>query len=597
MASSSSAHPPSASAPRQSVTRSMSRRSLAPAADGLANSFDQQADALSRPRLPTKTPPRAGLPRSRTAADLAPATSLPRARSTTSIAARSSVPAAKLATSQITTSRSRRVLAESNTVGSSSTRTASSTSTSSSFATAAATASSRTLSATSTTSTSRRYSRVEASRMTGMGVVRTGPPVQGQRHSPRKSTSSSALARDAVAGTSGTSRLSLGVDNRREREVKPLPRSASATRVSGPSSAPSGTEAALRTLSEEPTIQESFDEMMASTHVAGLASPAKRGVVGSVAMVRSPAARPPGLFGGGRSPSMDIDGSARSAPIASSSSRHLAVPRSSPVRGALSPRALTGRTALTRKLDEIESDSEEDDIDFLSPRKKTAKRVHLSASSPAAPGPVSPARPVTRLEPEQLEDDDVTIHAPVLPRSPPKRGIEPQQRPIFTDAASVPMMRGGRTFPLPSLTAPTSSARPTLRSTYGASMASSSAMLPPLVMPRSRAPPPVVDQNDRGLGSASASSGFRPLRLTSSAVSAATSGSASTGAGSSGSRLPRPQRVSLPAPALVPVEPRPHDILGVPSAPEPSVGEDVSMAVEDGASTVDADTSMCSAAD
>ncbi|GAA5843118.1 hypothetical protein JCM9279_001867 [Rhodotorula babjevae] len=601
MASSSSAQPLANSAPRQSVTRSMSRRSLAPGPDGLAGALDEQHAPTARPRLPAKTPPRVGLPRSRTAADLAPSAALPRARSTTSIAARSSVPATKLATSQLATSRPRRILGESNAAGTSSNRTASSATSSSSFATTApATTSSRAPSTTTTATTSRRYSRVEASRMTGMGVVRTGPPVQGQRHSPRKSASSSALSRDAVGGhrdapVPSLARPSLGAEARREREVKPLPRSASATRVAEPSRVASSTEAALRTLSEEPTIQESFDEMMTSASVGSLASPAKRTVVGSVAMVRSPAARPPAIFGSGPSPSIVVNGGdIRSTPVAGASSQRLAVPRPSPARAALSPRSLAGRTALTRKLDEIESDSEEDDIDFLSPRKKAAKRIHLSASSPVAPGPASPARPVSHpSEPEQHDDDDdVTIHAPILPRSPSRRHVEPQQRTALPEATSVPMMRGGRTFPLPSLTAPSSSGMPTPRSTTGAS-SSASAMLPPLVMPRSRAPPLVINHDDRALGSSTSSSGFRPLRLTSSAMPAATS----TGAGPSGSRLPRPQRVSLPAPA--PVDTRPHLVDHVSAAPQAAVHEDVSMVVDDGPSTadVDADVSMCSAAD
>ena len=440
--------------------------------------------------------------------------------------------------------------------------------------------------------------------MTGMGVVRTGPPVQGQRHSPRKSTSSNALARDAVvalhdAPSSALGRPSFGAEAHREREVKPLPRSASATRVGAAPRVASGTEAALRTLAEEPTIQESFDEMMASSSVGGLVSPAKRGVVGSVAMVRSPAARPPGIFGGGPSPSIVVDSALHSTPMAGSSSQRLAVPRSSPTRGALSPRSLTGRTPLTRKLDEVESDSEEDDIDFLSPRKKTAKRIHLSASSPVAPGPASPARPLSRpLEPQQLEDDDVTIHAPVLPHSPSRRYVEPQQRPTFPEAASVPMARGGRTFALPSLTAPDLSAMPTPRSMIGASSSTAgSAMLPPLVMPRARAPALAIDQDDRSPSSSTSLSGFRPLRLTSSATPAAAATSASMGVGTSGSRLPRPQRVSLAAP--VPIDPRPHPIVDLPAAPPPAVSEDVSMVVEDGpcAADGDADVSMCSAAD
>ncbi|GJN92384.1 hypothetical protein Rhopal_005414-T1 [Rhodotorula paludigena] len=235
--------------------------------------------------------------------------------------------------------------------------------------------------------------------MTGMGVVRAGPAVQGQR-SPRKSLSSTSLAASGSAAprarrSSGIGPSSLntggGASNdpfstafvrptfdfevSREREVRPPPASTAMTRTGA------GFPGGLVTLAEEP--------VQAAMSPFDLTSPKKQRSVPAAAPPTT-SSRGPDIFADDAA--MDVDDETASR---STSNTLLPIPPSSPVRGALSPRSLMGRPVLTRKRDALDSgsDSEEDDIDFLSPRKKSAKRIHLSAPSPVAAPP--PARPFT----------------------------------------------------------------------------------------------------------------------------------------------------------------------------------------------------------
>ncbi|BGP42294.1 hypothetical protein JCM10449v2_006299 [Rhodotorula kratochvilovae] len=565
MASSSSSRPSGVAAPglprsSSTVTRSMSRKSLATLAE------DGHAVPSTGARRPTTTlpAPAAGLARSRTSADLASTASLPRARSTASIASRSSLVTSKLPRSNtLTSSRSRRVLVETNLVaGSSSTRTASSASMSAGTAHKPA-------------PTARRYSRTEAGQMTGMGVVRAGPAVQGQRTSPRKSASSSALAATAAGGVTNDPfstafvRPTYDFEVSSEREVRPLPKSASMARMGeGRGVARSG----LGRVTEETAVSETVPLVGSSAASPfDLTSPQKRVASAAPLISRATSSRQLSIFTDDGDTAMDIDSGARSAALPVATSRHLPIPPSSPFRGALSPRSLTGKTAFTRKLDEMESESDEDDIDFLSPRKKGAKRIHLSAPSPIA-GSSSAARPFVPVAEEA--DEDATIHAPILPRSPPPKKRVPAPPPVLAGSVapvaksmptSHPMQRGGRTFPLPNLAAPSSSSMP-----------------PPLVMPRAQAPPPVRREDRSNTMSTRAGGGVRPLRLAGSATAAST-------LSASGSRLPRPSRVPVAQPAPV-EQPLPRRAMSPPPPPPPSAVTDDSM-------TVDGDTSMCSAAD
>ncbi|GAA6005139.1 BRCT domain-containing protein [Rhodotorula paludigena] len=527
-------------APLPRVTRSSSRRSLA----NIAEEADAAALAgtTSSSNLARGPPPGiSGLTRSRTASELSTASSSrTRSSATSRPAARQSlsVSTGGKASAVPASARSRRVLGDSNVP----------TSAGSSNSAAGTTRPVKPI--------ARRYSAAEASRMTGMGVVRAGPAVQGQR-SPRKSLSSTSLAASGSAAprarrSSGIGASSMtaggGASNdpfstafvrptfdfevSREREVRPPPASTAMRRTG------EGFPGGLVTLAEEP--------VQAALSPFDLTSPKKQRSVPATAPPTA-SSRGPEIFADDAA--MDVDDEAASR---STSNQLLPIPPSSPVRGALSPRSLMGRPVLTRKRDALESgsESEEDDIDFLSPRKKSAKRIHLSAPSPVAAPP--PARPFTGPV-----DEDATPRAPsIMPRSPPpkRRLVQPPMQagsaaPVARSMpTSVPMQRGGRSFPLPNLTA-----------------------MPP--------PPPSTATASRTF------TGARPLQLASSATA-----STST-APSASSRLPRPARVPLvaDAPTVAAAHPPSRS-----TAPPPAA--DDSMAVDESASFAGADVSSLSTA-
>ncbi|BGP26586.1 hypothetical protein JCM10295v2_005539 [Rhodotorula toruloides] len=429
--------------------------------------------------------------------------------------------------------------------------------------------------------------------MKGMGVVRAGPAVMGAP--PRRSSSTpSGLSTSGGAGgivaggandpfstafvtptfdfevSGGARQAEVQQPEQPKRVIKPLPSSSSA----GTARTVHGRRLAtqLGTLVEE-------KEDVAPTQGQGknalpfdLTSPRKQ----RSASPTKPKSRPLSIFDDAMVATMDVDPFPLPS-IVPSTANQLHIPASSPMRGALSPRSLTGKTALTRKLDELDFDSDdEDDIDFLSPRKQRgAKRIHLAEPSPVAP------RVLDFAGASAKPSDDVEQKRPSLPRSPPpkKRLSAPTAsvaplpsltrtapQPSRTLLSSVPMQRtAGRTFGLPNLAAPATSA-PMVR-TIAARPATTAAAegggetVESVAKPRSAVCPP---------------------RQT-------TSSGAPTLAAST-SRLPRMSRPSLALGATVEGDDRrsealtstaPGRLVAAPPAPAPAASADDSMIIDD----------------
>ncbi|GAA6029044.1 hypothetical protein JCM8097_001566 [Rhodosporidiobolus ruineniae] len=437
---------PTANTASLPITRSMSRKSLALGAlDGHEQQQGSSTGSSSRPS--SSIPP--ALPRSRTSSSLNSSTStLSRSRTTSSFA-RPGLPS-KSATTQPTSTRPRRVLVSSN-----------STSTlSSNFPT------------TEVKSPPKRgrLSRAEAGQMTGMGVVRVGPPVPGR--SPSKNSLSSSASTSALGAAADpfstafvrpafdfeVSAVRGGQEDRQERVVKPLP---SVQAVEGRRRRQLGALSEMREdvdgEADERMVDGQEERRRAPTTGApfDLTSPRKRTVS---APARSPS-RAHLAVPNNENVAMDVD---------ASGAAFLLQP-SSPVRGAISPRTLTGRTAagtttgtVRRKLDEVDSSSEdEDELDFLSPRKK-AKRPALSAPSPVAASsatalPLVAPLPAPRQQPGLLRSpppkkklpSSASVRAQVQAGPAPPAMLSSRPQP-----ASAAMQRSsGRTFPLPNLSA------------------------------------------------------------------------------------------------------------------------------------------------
>ncbi|BGP02184.1 BRCT domain-containing protein [Rhodotorula toruloides] len=595
MASSSSSGPAGASGapptlppPTRStaVTRSMSRRSLAGPLESSALSSTTTSSA------------RRVQPGDGTSTSAAP----PRARSTTSLAQLASTrPTGKVLIPSIHAPgsiRSRRVLGESSNRVPSTSSSALSASTS-----AAAKPKPR----------SRRLSTAEAGKMTGMGVVRAGPAVMG--HPPRRSTSTpSGLSTSGgtggiVAGGSndpfstafvrptfdfevsgGARKAEVQQPEQPKRVVKPLPSSSSAgtaRTVHG-----RGLATQLGTLVEEKEDAAPVRGPGLNARPFDLTSPRKQRSA-SPTKPSGLKSRPLPTFDDATASAMDVD----PFPIASAStsSNLLPIPASSPVRGPISPRSLTGKTALTRKLDELDSDSDdEDDIDFLSPRKKRdAKRIHLAEPSPVAPRVLDFAVGANAKVSEHVEESQQK--RPTLPRSPPPKKRLPvpsgpiasvpsstrtAPQPSRTLLSSVPMQRtAGRTFGLPNLAAPATSAP----------------------MSRTLAARPLTARAEGGVKAAEPAG--KPLPTTGISPTSTTS-SAAPSLTASTSRLPRPSRPSLALDASVKMDDRqpiastsfaPRPAVAAPSAPKPATSPDDSIMIDDSSACASADLSTVSA--
>ncbi|GAA5889237.1 hypothetical protein JCM6882_000683 [Rhodosporidiobolus microsporus] len=423
------------------TTRSMSRRSLAHA--GLPGIKTSEEGSMQPPSR-TATSTAARVPRLRTNTDVSStSSSLSRSRTSSSLS-RPTLPS-KTATPAPSSTRPRRVLGDHHNTASSS-----------SLNTAGA--------AMKSPPKRGRLSRAEAGQMTGMGVVRAGPAVQGRggREALSKATSSSSVATAASDPFStsfqrptfdfemGGVRGAGSAAEQRIRVVKPLPSGEAVEsrrrQLSGVAEQDdedpmdTGNVASFRV--PEPTAANPFD----------LTSPKKRS---ATVPPRSPLRA--GHFVSDENAFMDVDGLAPPP-----SATYLGIPPSSPVRGALSPRTLTGKTAASssaatgtvrRKLDEVESSSEEDELDFLSPRKK-AKRMALAPPSPVAPAPGPPAFPS-----RQQQSSGLLRSPPPKKKLPSSASVRASVQAALPTASSrreptsVAMQRtAGRAFPLPDLT-------------------------------------------------------------------------------------------------------------------------------------------------
>ncbi|BGP10233.1 hypothetical protein JCM10049v2_006116 [Rhodotorula toruloides] len=584
-----SAAPPPLPPPTRStaVTRSMSRRSL-------AGPLDSSALPLTTASSARRIPPGDGASTS---------AALPRARSTTSLAQLASTrPTGKVlvpSTHAPGSIRSRRILGESSNWVPSASSSSLGASTS-----AAAKPKPR----------SRRLSTAEAGKMTGMGVVRAGPAVMG--HPPRRSTSTpSGLSTsdgtgEILAGGSndpfstafvrptfdfevsgGARKAEVQQPEPPKRVVKPLPSSSSA----GTARTVHGRRLAtqLGTLVEEKEDVAPARGSAANALPFDLTSPRKQRPA-SPTKPSSSKSRPLSIFDDATASAMDVD----PFPIASAaptSANLLPIPPSSPVRGAISPRSLTGKSAFTRKLDEVDSDSDdEDDIDFLSPRKKRdAKRIHLAEPSPVAPRVLEFAVGASSKALEQVEQSQTK--RPTLPRSPPpKKRLPAPSAPIApapsitrtapqpsrTMLSSVPMQRtAGRTFGLLNLTAPAISAP----------------------MSRTVAARPPTATADGGVGAID--SVVKPLPSTGTSRPSTTSAAAPS-LTAAASRLPRPSRPSLVHDASAKMDGRqpiaststaPRPAVAAPSAPAPVASPDDSIMIDDSSACASADLSTASA--
>ncbi|GAA5907610.1 hypothetical protein JCM5296_007202 [Sporobolomyces johnsonii] len=410
----------------------------------------------------------AGLSRPRASHGLAAASSSG-ARPSITIASRTSVVTGKAATTTLASTRTRRVLAETNHAP-----LASSSSNMAVRQQAVLTFRSPTK--------ARRYSRAEAGGLTGMGVVRAGPkvvsPVKPEPHTASLNDPfSTAFVRPTLEFEVSATRATVYGGSRveGERKMRALPSDAAVEGMKR--------RTQLRIPREDPAIVEEDmmdedddrDELhLPSPHMNpfDLSSPSKRSTSPfklSYFPPTSPSKRP--RFDNTENAPMDVDGATPNIPIQPSS----------PFRGALSPRSLLGplsaastatsdRSKISRKLDEVESSSsDEDDIDFLSPRKKAkrpAPAASMTTTATRAPtrtsysSRISSARPSTRSESMSKPAD-----RPLLLRSPPAKKRLPSSAIVQAAAAggaasikppaSVPMQRAGaRAFPLPLALAP-----------------------------------------------------------------------------------------------------------------------------------------------
>ncbi|GAA5823769.1 hypothetical protein JCM11251_003285 [Rhodosporidiobolus azoricus] len=448
-----------------------------------------------------------------------------------------------------------------------------------------------------------RLSRAEAGQMTGMGIVRAGPAVQGrsgQMALPR-ATSSSAATVDSVSDPFSTAfvrptfdfeisaeRGSRAAGMDQIRVVKPLP---SDEVVENRRRKVSGEYDGDRMDAED---HEDF-RMPAPTAINpfDLTSPKKKRPVATAP--RSPQRVPHSA--GDEKPVLQL------VDLNPTSAAFLPIPPFSPNRGALSPRTLTGKTSslvtvatgtVRRKLADIESSSEEDELDFLSPRKKPRQIAPSPVAHKPGPSAFPPRQPpqpagLRSPPPKKKLPSSAKIHAPV--HAGPRPPVPSTQR----EPASAAMQRtSGRAFPLPDLTSLPIPPIPTSklpRSQPLSSLSSSTAApTPPSAL--AHFAPTASEVTNRILPSSLTGPNQAPklarstrssTGLSSIARPAALPVTASSTASGSSSRLPRP------AARVIPPPPPPHV-----SPALPAMAANGSMALDAPSSANVADLSIAS---
>ncbi|GAA5876833.1 hypothetical protein JCM16303_006302 [Sporobolomyces ruberrimus] len=466
------------------ITRSMSRYSLSSQPTDPSTSNPSSSQSHSKPSLPSarrisSNPHSTGNP-------------LPRTRSSTSLATRSSALTGKSAASQLSTSRARRVLSESQATSSLNQPVVGSSLNMSSATSAAAMKRSVSSSIASIRSPPRqgvrRYSRAEAGGLTGFGVVKAGPRVV----SPVKMETgpSTTTATDRLGGGGGNvndpystafQRPTFNFETTQPREIRRVP----------PPSHLQGREASS---GGSFTIQEDRTSKAKDEDELQLSSPRKATVPFSPSRMNQSPANPSSHMSpskrhpfGAMSPrkarliegdeNMNVD-----------STVTIPIRPSSPVRGALSPRTLLApsqtlrRTKPSRKIEEVESSSseEDDDLDFLSPRKKAKlptsteeETITLPRSAPSSTtsrsvytSKIARARTSVGSTPTLTSNvNSKTIDRSQLLRSPPPKKpstfLPPPTLTTNSSSTSTSLSRplvsstamqrtAGRAFPLPS---------------------------------------------------------------------------------------------------------------------------------------------------
>ncbi|GAA5897517.1 BRCT domain-containing protein [Sporobolomyces salmoneus] len=445
------------------VTRSMSRRSSL---------------ALSNPTVPGPSSvhtAKSSLPSARRIGSTPSSTSTlnPRTRSSTSLATRSSTLTAKSAATTLSTSRARRVLSE--TSAHQPTFSSSSSSASLNNHNNVATGIRRSTSSSIASIRSpprqgvRRYSRAEAGGLTGFGVVKAGPRVV----SPVKLEREPATTANRIGESSTSMRPGGGGGNVNDPYSTSFQRPTFAFETSSTSStstkplppvAPRGSFA----IRGDTKTSDDEDELYLQSPrkiFNPLSSPSKFSPSKNASPFRSTS--PTKRYQGGGDENMDLDPTVT-----------IPIRPSSPIRGALSPRTLIGgnvaaqtlrRTKPSRKIEEVDSSSEEEDdeLDFLSPRKKaklpssttnTAERLPRSAPSTVTRNTGYGSRIAARTRTSTGTTSARTIDRSQLLRSPPpKKPVSVLPKPSTDGSAtrpllsSAPMQRtAGRTFALPS---------------------------------------------------------------------------------------------------------------------------------------------------
>ncbi|GAA6011160.1 hypothetical protein JCM11491_006743 [Sporobolomyces phaffii] len=419
---------------------------------------------------------KSSLPTARRVGSLSSTGPIPRTRSSTSLASRSSTLTGKSAVSSLSNSRARRVLSETQASSSLNNHLAPSSNMSRN-----ATAVRRSASASIASMTSpprqpaRRYSRAEAGGLTGFGVVKAGPrvvsPVKMERETPAIHFGMGGGARESVNDPYSTSfqRTTFSFETTQARkgersdfESHSRFRGGYASRTNRESNASEEDELYLQS-PRKPVAALSPPRYNMSPRKAfsssNRVSPSKR----------SPTKRR--LTGGGQDENMDTDPTIT-----------IPIRPSSPVRGALSPRTLLRggnapsqtlrRTKPSRKIEEVDSSSSEDDeLDFLSPRKKvkqfsstaTANSLPLSApTSTSFASTTQPSRVAGVRHSTGTTGTTRTIDRSQLLRSPPPKkpsavlparlaSVPTSEASLRPQLSSAPMQRTvGRAFPLPS---------------------------------------------------------------------------------------------------------------------------------------------------
>lgn len=443
------------------TTRSMSRRSslaLSSLAGSTSRPSTTHSTTNSKPSLPSARRISSNVSSSSSS------TAIPRTRSSASLASRTSTLTGKSAATSLSTSRARRVLSESQ----ASTNPSSSSNNSNATNAVRRSASASIASMRSPPRTgARRYSRAEAGGLTGFGVVKAGPrvvsPVKMERESNLGGVNdpySTSFKRPMFAFETTQAREGAGEQPRREgsEQLGRVGSSGSIVIRDDTDSKTSDEDELHLTSPRKGSNPFSSSKLNLSPTKTSHFSPTKTSPTKRPPFSTSPSKRR--STGGGGDENMDID-----------STTTIPIRPSSPVRGALSPRSLLGskttsntlrRTKPSRKIDQVDSSSsEDDDIDFLSPRKKAklpSSSLHSAQTSTSSSSRI--ARP--RTSSGSTTTSNSTLHSkatdrPLLLRSPPpKKPVTslPSSAPVGAprfQPSSAPMQRtASRTFPLPS---------------------------------------------------------------------------------------------------------------------------------------------------